>query len=135
MLSLLFVMTANAQEYNLFPAADVDENGWLWFDTQAKIDKYVGLCNEDDYTVDPNGKIIQMVFANITPDYPETTADPDAYGVGTDAEFGSDGAKKGAIIIAIAKEMNLPVKLVGVGEKMEDLKAFVPEDFINALFE
>lgn len=46
-----------------------------------------------------------------------------------------DGSAKGAIIIAIAKEMNLPVKLVGVGEKMEDLKAFVPEDFINALFE
>lgn len=46
-----------------------------------------------------------------------------------------DGSAKGAIIIAIAKEMNLPVKLVGVGEKMEDLKAFVPGDFINALFE
>ncbi len=46
-----------------------------------------------------------------------------------------DGSAKGAIIIAIAKEMRLPVKLVGVGEKMEDLKAFVPEDFINALFE
>ncbi len=46
-----------------------------------------------------------------------------------------DGSAKGAIILAIAKEMNLPVKLVGVGEKMEDLKAFNPEDFINALFE
>lgn len=46
-----------------------------------------------------------------------------------------DGSAKGAIIIAIAKEMKLPVKLVGVGEKMEDLKAFNPEDFINALFE
>ena len=46
-----------------------------------------------------------------------------------------DGSAKGAIIIAIAKEMNLPVKLVGVGEKMEDLKVFVPDDFINALFE
>lgn len=46
-----------------------------------------------------------------------------------------DGSAKGAIIIAIAKEMNLPVKLVGVGEKIEELKAFVPEDFINALFE
>lgn len=46
-----------------------------------------------------------------------------------------DGSAKGAIIIAIAKEMNLPVKLVGVGEKMEDLKTFIPEDFINALFE
>lgn len=46
-----------------------------------------------------------------------------------------DGSAKGAIIIAIAKEMNLPVKLVGVGEKMTDLKAFNPDDFINALFE
>lgn len=45
-----------------------------------------------------------------------------------------DGSAKGAIIIAIAREMKLPVKLVGVGEKMEDLKAFNPEDFINALF-
>lgn len=45
-----------------------------------------------------------------------------------------DGSAKGAIIIAIAKEMQLPVKLVGVGEKMEDLKAFNPHDFIDALF-
>ncbi len=45
-----------------------------------------------------------------------------------------DGSAKGAIIIAIAKEMKLPVKLVGVGEKMEDLKAFDTEDFINAIF-
>ena len=46
-----------------------------------------------------------------------------------------DGSAKGAIILAIAKEMKLPVKLVGVGEKMEDLKPFVPEDFIKAIFE
>ncbi len=45
-----------------------------------------------------------------------------------------DGSAKGAIIIAIAKEMKLPVKLVGVGEKMTDLKAFNPDDFIEALF-
>lgn len=45
-----------------------------------------------------------------------------------------DGSAKGAIIIAIAKEMKLPVKLVGVGEKMEDFKAFNPDDFIEALF-
>ena len=45
-----------------------------------------------------------------------------------------DGSAKGAIIIAIAKEMKLPVKLVGVGEKMTDLKAFDVDDFIEALF-
>ncbi|MBR1681578.1 signal recognition particle-docking protein FtsY [bacterium] len=45
-----------------------------------------------------------------------------------------DGSAKGAIVLAIAKELKLPVKLIGVGEKMEDLKEFIPEDFINALF-
>ena len=45
-----------------------------------------------------------------------------------------DGSAKGAIIIAIAKEMKLPVKLVGIGEKMTDLKAFDINDFIEALF-
>ena len=45
-----------------------------------------------------------------------------------------DGSAKGGIIISIAKEMNLPVKLIGVGEKMEDLKDFDSDDFVKALF-
>ena len=46
-----------------------------------------------------------------------------------------DGSAKGAIVLAVAKEMKLPVKLVGVGEKMEDLKAFDSNEFIEAIFE
>ena len=45
-----------------------------------------------------------------------------------------DGSAKGGIIIAIAKEMGLPVKLIGVGEKMEDLKNFDASEFVKALF-
>lgn len=45
-----------------------------------------------------------------------------------------DGTSKGAIVVAIAKEMKIPVKLVGVGEKMEDLREFSPQEFIEALF-
>lgn len=45
-----------------------------------------------------------------------------------------DGSAKGAIVLSIAKELKLPVKLIGVGEKMEDLKDFNSNDFINALF-
>ena len=45
-----------------------------------------------------------------------------------------DGSAKGGIIIAIAKEMGLPVKLIGVGEKMEDLKDFDAQEFVKALF-
>ncbi len=46
-----------------------------------------------------------------------------------------DGSAKGAIVLAVAKEMKLPVKLVGIGEKMEDLKDFNSDEFIHALFE
>lgn len=46
-----------------------------------------------------------------------------------------DGSAKGAIVLAIAKDLALPVKLVGVGEKMEDLKDFDSKEFIQALFE
>ena len=45
-----------------------------------------------------------------------------------------DGSAKGAIVLSVAKEMKLPVKLIGVGEKMEDLKTFNSEEFVNALF-
>lgn len=45
-----------------------------------------------------------------------------------------DGSAKGAIVLAVAKELKLPVKLIGVGEKMEDLKDFNSDDFIEALF-
>ena len=46
-----------------------------------------------------------------------------------------DGSAKGGIVLAIAKDLGLPVKLVGVGEKMEDLKTFDSKEFINALFD
>ena len=46
-----------------------------------------------------------------------------------------DGSAKGAIVLAIAKELNLPVKLIGVGQQMTDLKEFNSNDFIEALFD
>ena len=46
-----------------------------------------------------------------------------------------DGTAKGGIVISIAKEQNLPVKFVGVGEGVDDLQEFVPADFAKALFD
>lgn len=46
-----------------------------------------------------------------------------------------DGTAKGGIIIPIKNELGLSVKLVGVGEKIDDLQPFVPEDYVNALFD
>lgn len=45
-----------------------------------------------------------------------------------------DGTAKGGIVIGIKAEQKLPVKLIGVGEKMEDLQVFKPRDFVAALF-
>ncbi|KXZ40065.1 fused signal recognition particle receptor [Alkalithermobacter thermoalcaliphilus JW-YL-7 = DSM 7308] len=46
-----------------------------------------------------------------------------------------DGTAKGGVILAVKNELNVPVKLIGVGEKMEDLQEFNAKDFANALFE
>lgn len=46
-----------------------------------------------------------------------------------------DGTAKGGIVFAIKRELNIPVKLIGVGEGIDDLQDFIPGDFVRALFE
>ena len=46
-----------------------------------------------------------------------------------------DGTAKGGVVVAIRKQVGLPVKYVGVGEKAEDLALFEPDSFVDALFE
>ncbi len=46
-----------------------------------------------------------------------------------------DGTAKGGIAIAIAKELNLPIRYAGIGEKVDDLVKFDPEQYVNGLFE
>jgi fused signal recognition particle receptor len=45
-----------------------------------------------------------------------------------------DGTAKGGVVIAVAEEFGLPVKLVGLGEKVDDLRDFEPDAFVDALF-
>lgn len=46
-----------------------------------------------------------------------------------------DGTAKGGIVLAIAHQFQIPIHLIGVGEKKEDLQEFNPEEFTRALFE
>ncbi len=46
-----------------------------------------------------------------------------------------DGTSKGGIAVAIQSELNIPVKYIGVGEKLDDLQKFDSEQFVNALFD
>jgi len=46
-----------------------------------------------------------------------------------------DGTAKGGVVIAIANELKIPVRYIGVGEKIDDLQVFDPSAFVDALFE
>lgn len=45
-----------------------------------------------------------------------------------------DGTAKGGVVISIKNQLNIPVKYIGVGEGIDDLQEFNPEDFVEALF-
>ena len=46
-----------------------------------------------------------------------------------------DGTAKGGVIIGIARELNIPIQYIGIGERLDDLKGFNGAEFVNALFE
>ena len=46
-----------------------------------------------------------------------------------------DGTAKGGVIIGIHDQLKIPVKFIGIGEKIDDLEPFEPEAFLKALFE
>jgi len=46
-----------------------------------------------------------------------------------------DGTAKGGVVVAIARELNLPIRFIGIGEKIDDLLPFEPERFVASLFD
>ena len=59
----------------------------------------------------------------------------DAAGVTGLALTKLDGTAKGGILFALAKRTGLPIRFIGVGERLEDLRPFHAEEFVQALFE
>lgn len=89
------VATASAQTvYNYFDPADCDANGWLWFDTQEKIDKYVGF---QGLGAEPKIILLSATFENEDMGYDEPFADPDIVGYDVNGVEGGEGSWKGAI--------------------------------------
>lgn len=92
--SLLAVAAAGAQTtYNFFDPADCDAEGWLWFDSQAKIDKYVGF--------DANCKIrlLSTTYEDADGQYAEPYGDPTRKGYNAEGVEGGEGSWTGAIIL------------------------------------
>jgi fused signal recognition particle receptor len=59
----------------------------------------------------------------------------DAIGITGIALTKLDGTAKGGIVFAIKKELNIPVRLIGIGEALDDLRDFIPSEFVDALLE
>jgi fused signal recognition particle receptor len=45
-----------------------------------------------------------------------------------------DGTSKGGVVVGISNELKIPVRYIGIGEKMDDLREFSANDFVEALF-
>ena len=45
-----------------------------------------------------------------------------------------DGTAKGGIVVNVCHDFNIPIRFIGIGEKMEDLRDFDPNEFVEALF-
>lgn len=98
-------------------------------------------------------KKIKRVMKKVIPDAPHETfividATTGQNGLNQAKEFSSaldgltgiiltklDGTAKGGIVLKINKEMNLPVRFIGVGEQIDDLQVFESESFVKAMFE
>ena len=46
-----------------------------------------------------------------------------------------DGTAKGGIVVGISHQLGIPIKYIGIGEKLDDLRPFMPEDFVQTLFD
>lgn len=110
-----FIASASAQTYNFFDPADCDAEGWLWFDSQAKIDKYVTKYKEsfdssDNISPDltPTTKILLLnaTFENDMFEVEQPVCDPTIKGYNADGVQGGEGSWTGAIILPGSKRAN-----------------------------
>lgn len=105
--ALVLASSVQAQTYNLFPSWAVDENGWLWFNSQEKIQAYVGTINNDSYVANASGKIVQIADANHG-DFAESIVSDTITGVGgsgATSGFGVAGALRGSIVLSPASAL------------------------------
>lgn len=100
----LVAVGASAQTYNYFDPKDCDANGWLWFDSQAKLEKYAGFKSDGkDYKI----TLVSSGFEDAQGNFPEPYLDATAMGyksVTVDGETtvveGGEGTWTGAIVLS-----------------------------------
>ncbi|MBD5212939.1 MAG: signal recognition particle-docking protein FtsY [Bacteroidales bacterium] len=112
-------------------------------DTSGRLHNQVGLMNELSK--------VRRVISRVIPEAPQETLLVldgatgqngfeqarrfiDAAGVDCMAVTKLDGTAKGGVVIGISDQLKIPVKYIGIGEKMDDLQVFRPKEFVRSLF-
>jgi fused signal recognition particle receptor len=128
--------------YDAVNAAKARGIGELYVDTAGRLHTKTGLMDELDKMRRTAAKLIPEAPHEVLLVMDATTGQnglqqarmfTQAAGVTGIVLTKLDGTAKGGIAVAIARELNLPVRFVGIGEKMTDLLEFSPEAFVDSL--
>lgn len=130
--------------YDTLQSALAKQSDVVIIDTAGRLHNKVGLMNELTK--------IKKVMQKLVPDAPhevllvldastgqnaieQARQFTDATDVNALALTKLDGTAKGGVIIGISDQFNIPVRYIGLGEKMTDLQMFNPDEFVDSLFE
>ncbi|MBS1455897.1 MAG: signal recognition particle-docking protein FtsY [Clostridia bacterium] len=97
--------------------------------------KKMGRVIEREY---PEAQVLKFIVLDSTTgqnSYSQVEAFTDAIGIDGIVLTKFDGTAKGGFVVSLSKELEVPVVYVGVGEKIDDLEDFKPQEFVDALFE
>ncbi len=130
--------------YDAIQSAKARKSDILICDTAGRLHNKVNLMNE----LSKMFKILDREFSHATIDvYLVIDATTGQNGIIQAKLFGEackingliltklDGTAKGGIAFPIVKELNIPIKYIGVGEQIDDLQTFDAKEFVNAIFE
>ncbi len=130
--------------YDAISAAKARSIGELFVDTAGRLHTKTGLMDELDKMRRTAGRLVPGAPHEVLLVVDATTGQnglqqarlfTQSAGVTGILLTKLDGTAKGGIAVAIARELNLPVRYVGVGEQMSDLLEFSPAEFVESLLE
>ena len=134
----------SAVVYDAIASAKARKTDVLIVDTAGRLHVKANLMEElkkMDRVIEreyPEAQVLKFIVLDSTTgqnSYSQVEAFTDAIGIDGIVLTKFDGTAKGGFVVSLSKELEVPVVYVGVGEKIDDLEDFKPQEFVDALFE
>lgn len=134
----------SAVVYDAIASAKARKTDVLIVDTAGRLHVKANLMEElkkMDRVIEreyPEAQVLKFIVLDSTTgqnSYSQVEAFTDAIGIDGIVLTKFDGTAKGGFVVSLSKELEVPVVYIGVGEKIDDLEDFKPQEFVDALFE